>query len=592
MTSFGKLQLRDAENLEFLDETFANDNKSDFPLIFDHYRVVDVVGDGNCGPYSFLLALMNKASTTQQYKELLHGATGKKYQEKCTELRKTLREFCTEVIVSANREREVLSCLAVEDDFDAIYSPEADYFPGDSSAIEDDMHFPMNLAPFLLSAVEKIRVVIITAVTESLETKYTTTVWDSRLGFNQNGWWKGTFLYYDGFYKVPDSEYYAMDTVEILFALQPFSTEDGETEISKHFLFLKRKKKMSKKEESKFVGMKPNRKLGGEPEPSPQPTLDFPPASQEEQETGNRKGSKKHEEEKDDVGDEEQDEDESEDEDESLRKRKIAEDVNTPNKKRKKNKNTSKTDEPTSESPPASQEEQEKGNRKGSKEDEEEKDDDEEQDEDESEDEDESLRKRKNAEGVNGPNKKRKKDKNTSKADEPTSDSPPSPQSTPGFPQEEQEKGNGKGSKEDEEEKGDEEDSEDEEEGDEEGGEGDEEEKNDEGHRKRNAEDAPNEEKGEGDEEESTDEEGQRKRKNAEGVDGPNKRRRKNKNTNKRTSPGAALAESVRKERAKGNGRESKMIALEALQNTLAEYGGKSSGLEGPFLRINLCHSN
>jgi len=137
MSRFGSFKPAHAKKLQFRERRYEEQNKVDFPLVFDHYSVVDVVGDGNCGPYTFLLALMNKASTTEQYKTLLQEATGLAYKEASIALRKKLREVSTEKIVEANIAREVCMFMAVEEDFDAIYDFDVNYFPENGKVLED-----------------------------------------------------------------------------------------------------------------------------------------------------------------------------------------------------------------------------------------------------------------------------------------------------------------------------------------------------------------------------------------------------------------------------------------------------------------------
>ena len=255
---FGDLSHELIKEIPFYTTAFEQENKQSIPKeMFEHYEVIDVVGDGNCGPYAFHLGILNTMSKKKIEKNIQTLFSQSKYVETVTSLRRKIRNAFSTKFINANKKR--LSFIHfgfgdpdwLESDKNAIFVDNFNYF--EDGCLDQDYQFPKDLSCLGLSIFQKIRVVVIHAQGGSGKVA-TTTIFDNRPQKSRikKLWYRGKIYCYDGLYKIPDDEFDPTDTVEILF-LSSFDTSLGH-----HFLWLKRNRKMTPDEVKHFKSLPSN----------------------------------------------------------------------------------------------------------------------------------------------------------------------------------------------------------------------------------------------------------------------------------------------------------------------------------------------
>ena len=142
---FGVLRAGKYKAIKFYEE-HPDSDLVDFKAVFDHFEPVNVLGDGNCGPYVFLLAKMNRPGI--ESRTLLSRLKNNIWFHKIvTDYRKELKKVLTDNIIQANAGQEYFNSLGFEvreildGDLEAIYSDEVEnYYP--DGTLDDDYQFP------------------------------------------------------------------------------------------------------------------------------------------------------------------------------------------------------------------------------------------------------------------------------------------------------------------------------------------------------------------------------------------------------------------------------------------------------------------
>ena len=62
LPAYGYLTSKVAKKLRYYTEGYTQQIRDDFPSLLQHYKIINVIGDGNCGPYSCIFASVNKGS--------------------------------------------------------------------------------------------------------------------------------------------------------------------------------------------------------------------------------------------------------------------------------------------------------------------------------------------------------------------------------------------------------------------------------------------------------------------------------------------------------------------------------------------------
>ena len=248
-STFGCLALKDLKHLRFYTTNYAEDNKR-LKEINKHYQIVDVLGDGNCGPYVHLIAWMNICETKEELNDIYAQLTGgvKAYKQRVKSYRQKLLEVFSNEFVDANCGREFFMGIGLgtedmrREELETIFANDVEYFPSSKENLDSTYQFSPLVSSLGLSLLFEIRVVLIMAEdiededTEEYHQEYKTLIFDSR-EHEGNEWYMGKVVRFDGVYKIPDDELDESRTVELVYVN---SSKSG------HFMYAKRNSKMSK----------------------------------------------------------------------------------------------------------------------------------------------------------------------------------------------------------------------------------------------------------------------------------------------------------------------------------------------------------
>ena len=135
-SEFGRLALQDLKKLRFYSKSFAKDNKH-LKEVNKHYEIVDVVSDGNCGPYVHLIAWMDICETEDELFDIFTKLTGgdEVYQEMVKSYWQKLRQVFSAEFINANCCREFFVLLGMSNEalrgleLKAIFDDGVNYFP-------------------------------------------------------------------------------------------------------------------------------------------------------------------------------------------------------------------------------------------------------------------------------------------------------------------------------------------------------------------------------------------------------------------------------------------------------------------------------
>lgn len=257
--SRSKLKVSELGAAFFYTNEFARDYEA-YNEVCELYDIIDVLGDGNCGPYVCLFGLINKLPKTESNELLCKLKTIKSGQSEVVQIRRRVHGVFTEQFVNSNKSSEYFSMLlGVEenyhDDLKAIFCENFDYFPDtliSDEFLSDKSYFPFPLAMLGFSILESLRVVVIQCDEKYDEDKsinrrrYSTTVIDSRQS-DGIGCYNGKIMHCNEIYKIPDDDFQPSDTVELMFL-----NRDG----CGHYMFLQRNRQMKTKELQKFRDLK------------------------------------------------------------------------------------------------------------------------------------------------------------------------------------------------------------------------------------------------------------------------------------------------------------------------------------------------
>ena len=137
---FGRVTVKNTKNIQFCEVDFDEEDIMKFNEVSEHYKMFDVLGDSNCGPYAYLLGKLNKLpNNAQGLREWnsLHAelSNAKRFKAKVVNFRVKLSEALTNQIFEANKHQNFFEnglCMISPDDgfkqvMASVYADDASY---------------------------------------------------------------------------------------------------------------------------------------------------------------------------------------------------------------------------------------------------------------------------------------------------------------------------------------------------------------------------------------------------------------------------------------------------------------------------------